>query len=117
MPTAALVPSIPVQSAAAWTRPSVRDLSPTDQAKEVPVERHPPPNPPDRLDRREFFRWTGRGALGLGALGTVPWLLAACGRDEPAVTAPVGAGEAGPIHGRVIVGDVLDHALRSDEWE
>ena len=81
------------------------------------MEGHPHPPPPDRLDRREFFRWTGRGALGLGAIGTVPWLLAACGRDEPAVTAPVGAGEAGPIHGRVIVGDVLDHALRSDEWE
>ena len=70
-----------------------------------------------RLDRREFFRWTGRGALRLGALGAVPSLLAACGRDEPAVTPPAAGGQAAPIQGQVIVGDVLDHALRSDEWD
>jgi hypothetical protein len=72
---------------------------------------------PTRLDRREFFRWTGRGALRLGVLGAVPSLLAACGRDEPAVTAPAGGGAAGPTQGQVIVGDVLDHALRSEEWD
>jgi hypothetical protein len=71
----------------------------------------------DLLDRREFFGWTWRGALRLGVLGAVPSLLAACGRDEPAVTAPGGGGTAGPLQGDVIVGDVLDHALRSDEWE
>jgi hypothetical protein len=81
------------------------------------VERRPHQTWPDYLDRREFFRWTGRGAVRLGALGTFPWLLAACGRDEPAVTPPVRAGEAGLIQGQVIVGDVLDHGLRSDEWE
>jgi hypothetical protein len=72
---------------------------------------------PIELDRREFFGWTWRGALGLGVLGAVPSLLAACGRDEPAVTAPGGGGGAGAMQGEVIVGDVLDHALRSDEWE
>ncbi len=78
------------------------------------MERRPDPT---RFDRREFFRWSGRGALGLGALGTVPWLLAACGREEPAVAPPAGGGEAAPTQGQVIVGDVLDHALRSDEWD
>jgi hypothetical protein len=70
-----------------------------------------------RLDRREFFRWTGGGALRLGTLGAIPSLLAACGRDEPAVTAPAEGSASGPTQGRVIVGDVLDHALISDEWE
>jgi len=69
---------------------------------------------PIELDRREFFGWTWRGAVRLGVLGAVPSLLAACGRDEPAVTAPGGGG--GAIQGTVIVGDVLDHALQSDEW-
>jgi hypothetical protein len=71
---------------------------------------------PMELDRREFFGWTWRGAIGLGVLGAVPALLAACGRDEPAVT-PAGEGAGGPMQGEVIVGDVLEHALRSDEWE
>ncbi|MGH2765095.1 MAG: DUF7482 domain-containing protein [Actinomycetota bacterium] len=78
------------------------------------MERRPHPT---RLDRREFFRLTGRGALRLGALGTVPWLVAACGRDEPAVTAPAGGGPAEATRGEVIVGDIVDHALLSDEWE
>jgi len=69
---------------------------------------------PIELDRREFFGWTWRGAVRLGVLGAVPSLLAACGRDEPTVTAPGGGG--GAIQGTVIVGDVLDHALQSDEW-
>jgi hypothetical protein len=69
------------------------------------------------LDRREFFGWTWRGALGLGVLGAAPAILAACGRDEPAVTVPPGGGGAVAGQGKVIVGDVLDHALRSDEWE
>lgn len=72
---------------------------------------------PTRIDRREFFRWTGRGALRLGALGTVPSLLAACAQDEPAVTVPAGGGSAEATRGEVIVGDVVDHALRSDDWE
>jgi hypothetical protein len=78
------------------------------------VERHAHST---RLDRREFFRWTGRGALRLGVLGAVPSLLAACGRDEPAVTGPATGGGAAAAQGKVIVGDVLDHALRSDEWQ
>ena len=69
------------------------------------------------LDRREFFGWTWRGALRLGVLGAAPAILAACGRDEPAVTVPAGGGGAAAGQGEVIVGDVLDHALRSDQWE
>jgi hypothetical protein len=75
------------------------------------------PLDPSRLDRREFFRWTGRGAIRIGVLGAAPSLLAACGRDEPAVTAPAGGGATAPTQGQVIVGDVLDHALRSGEWD
>jgi hypothetical protein len=75
-------------------------------------------DPTDRvLDRREFFGWTWRGALRLGVVGATPAILAACGRDEPAVTVPAGGGGAAAGQGEVIVGDVLDHALRSDEWE
>jgi hypothetical protein len=88
------------------------NVSPTN--RRCPVGRRADPI---ELDRREFFGWTWRGPLRLGVLGAVPSLLAACGRDEPAVTAPGGGGTAGPMQGDVIVGDVLDHALRSDEWE
>lgn len=66
------------------------------------------------VDRRRFFGL----ALRAGAFGvTLPSLLAACGRDEPAVTGPAagnkqGAGvEEGPI-----VEDVIDYALTSEEW-
>jgi hypothetical protein len=72
---------------------------------------------PVRLDRREFFGWSWRGALRLGALGAVPSLLAACARDQPAVTAPAGEGGPDAAQGEVIVGDVTEHALQSDEWE
>jgi hypothetical protein len=72
---------------------------------------------PVRLDRREFFGWSWRGALRLGALGAVPSLLAACARDQPAVTAPAGEGGADAAQGEVIVGDVTEHALQSGEWE
>jgi hypothetical protein len=65
------------------------------------------------VDRRGFLRLAGRTAVGAGlAGGALPALLAACGRDEPAVM-----GGAGPTTGHPIVGDVLDHALTSDEWE
>lgn len=88
-----------------------RDPSPVRE-KEVSVERR---TEPVRIDRREFLDWTRRGALRLGALGGAAWLLAACGRDEPAVT--VAGGGATATQGKVIVGDVLEHALTSDEWE
>jgi hypothetical protein len=73
------------------------------------VERIPSP-----IDRREFFAWAWRGTIGVGALGALPALLAACGRDE-AVVAP--QPESVSAQGKVIVGDVLDHALTSGEWD
>ncbi|MGH2660342.1 MAG: DUF7482 domain-containing protein [Actinomycetota bacterium] len=67
------------------------------------------------IDRRRFFGL----ALRAGAYGVaLPALLAACGRDEQAVTAPAGGGgDTGAGGGeRVIVGDVIDYALTSTEW-
>jgi hypothetical protein len=63
----------------------------------------------DRFDRRRFVgRAAGVTLLG----GSVPPLLAACG----------GGGEEAAVlgrtaEGRAVVGDVLDFALSSDEWE
>lgn len=75
-----------------------------------------------RMDRRAFLGWmTSRGAA-LGLAGTaLPSLLAACS-DEPSVagttrapsTSPSGAAGSG---GTPIVGDVVDFALSSDDWE
>jgi hypothetical protein len=65
------------------------------------------------LDRRRFFRL----ALGAGAYGVaLPSLLAACGQDEPQISAPAGGKDGASEEGRVIVGDVLDYALTSEEW-
>ncbi|MCA1671259.1 MAG: hypothetical protein LC799_03315 [Actinobacteria bacterium] len=65
------------------------------------------------VDRRRFFRM----ALGAGAYGVaLPSLLAACGRDEPAVTAPGGGGQDALPGEQVLVGDVVDYALTSEDW-
>jgi hypothetical protein len=50
----------------------------------------------------------------IGASGAVPAFVAACGGDDD----ENGATEAAsPVDGQPIVGDVLDFALSSDEWE
>src|SRR5919106_1510775 len=60
----------------------------------------------NRFDRRRFL---GQAA-GLTALGgSVPGLLAACGGED--------GGEQAAEEPRAVVGDVLDFALASDEWE
>jgi hypothetical protein len=67
------------------------------------------------VDRRRFFGL----ALRAGAYGVaLPSLLAACGRDDPVVTAPAAGGSGAGTGGeeRVIVGDVIDYALTSEEW-
>lgn len=72
-----------------------------------------------RVDRRAFFSLTAREALRFGAAGVaLPALLAACGRDDPAV-APAAGASPGPASAdqKVLVGDVVDYALSSDEWE
>src|SRR5918995_968312 len=70
------------------------------------------------LQRREFLYRGGRFAL----LGMVaPGLLAACGTDTD--TEPSGASVAksptasGDGEGTPLVGDVIDFALTSDEWQ
>lgn len=74
--------------------------------------------PIDRLSRRRFLSLTGGGLVG-------GILLAACGDDDDADASPAAvatsaatsaAGSAEPLTGRALVGDVLDHALRSDKW-
>lgn len=79
--------------------------------------RRPRPARPDDLGRREFFAWAGKRGIGLGlAAASMPAFLAACARDEdPAVGGPSPA--AGEEEARAIVGDVLDFALTSQEWE
>ena len=69
-----------------------------------------------RMGRRDFIARAAQGGLGIGlAGGTLPALLAACGTGaERATRRP--ASPAAP-EGRPIVGDVLDFALTSDEWE
>ncbi len=62
------------------------------------------------LSRRSFLALTG-SAVAASAL------FVACGdddEDEAAEASPTQPSE--PLTGRVLVGDVLDHALRSDEW-
>ncbi|MGE0229909.1 MAG: hypothetical protein AB7I38_10460 [Dehalococcoidia bacterium] len=83
------------------------------------------------VSRRRFLSLTGGGLVG----GVV---LAACGDDEDEATptaaatstgtaiaaasgSPVATGTAaggsGPLTGTVLVGDVIEHALRSDRWQ
>lgn len=88
-----------------------------------------------RYDRREFLRRGTRRSLGV-ALGVTagPTLLAACAGSDPAATGPSPAAtptataaptptqappttEAAEPQGTPIIGDVIDFALSSDEWE
>jgi hypothetical protein len=68
------------------------------------------------LGRREFlYRGGCIALLGMAA----PGLLAACGSDdddEPAAAAG-GSGQTSEPEGSPIVGDVIDFALSSDDWE
>jgi len=68
------------------------------------------------IDRREFLRRT-TGVVAVGTLG--PTLLAACGGgDESAQTVVEAASpEDAAEQARAVVGDVVDFALASDEWE
>jgi hypothetical protein len=81
-----------------------------------------------RVPRRQFLAMSGMGIAGVA-------LLAACGEDDdpPPAAAPAAtpaatpetaatpaaatpAAEDEPEAGQVLVGDVLDHRLRSDDW-
>jgi hypothetical protein len=74
-----------------------------------------------RLNRRAFFALAGRRAVGLGlATTSLPAFLAACGNGGDSAGAGVtGSPAASPqaTHGTAIVGDVLDHALTSSDWQ
>jgi hypothetical protein len=75
--------------------------------------------PAYRLTRRKFMGIAGAGVVG-GAL------IVACGDDDddepaptqvPAATQPAGNGQSqGATEGTVLVKDVIEHALSSDEW-
>lgn len=77
--------------------------------------------PTDWLSRRAFFALAGRRGVGLGLAATsLPAILAACGNDDDgagAAAAGSPAGSPGATQGTPIVGDVLDHALTSSDWE
>jgi hypothetical protein len=78
----------------------------------------------EQLDRRGFLRWTADRARGIGAFGTVSVLLAACAREASDGSRPGATTSAGPspsvaptTGGEPIVGDVIDYALTSEDWE
>jgi len=73
----------------------------------------------DQLNRRAFFALAGRRGVGLGLAATsLPAILAACGNDDDGA-APAGSPTPSPhaAAGTPIVGDVLDHALSSSDWQ
>ncbi|HEV8682616.1 MAG TPA: hypothetical protein VGS09_07565 [Actinomycetota bacterium] len=68
------------------------------------------------MRRRDFLVRASRGGLGIGlAGGALPALLTACGAGAERATRRPAAPPA--PEGRAIVGDVLDFALTSDDWE
>jgi len=73
----------------------------------------------DRINRRAFFALAGRRGVGLGlAASSLPALLAACGDDEEnRAGGGSPAASPGATTGTAIVGDVLDHALTSSDWD
>jgi hypothetical protein len=74
-----------------------------------------------RLNRRAFLTLAGRRSAGLGLAATsLPAILAACGNDDDGRGTSATSSAAGsPLasEGTPIVGDVLDHALTSSDWE
>jgi hypothetical protein len=75
-----------------------------------------------RLGRRQLFGWAGSGAMALGVAGVSGsrlWLPRGLAADAPPTTdgtAPVSVEEA-TEQATAIVGDVVEFALASDEWE
>lgn len=80
-----------------------------------------PPKDRERADaiaRRDFILWAGKRGIGLGvAAMSLPAFLAACARDQDDAQTVAASPGAGGDEGRAIVGDVVDFALTSDEWE
>lgn len=98
----------------------------------TPAPTPPPDEGPTVLDRRRFLRGASASTLGLAFAGTAAAILAACGRDDPAVGGGVAAGTAtataspsaspspateAASGGTAVVGDVIDFALTSDDWD
>ena len=75
----------------------------------------------ERINRRTFFVLAGRRGVGFSVAATsLPALLAACGdEDGEAASGAAGSPAASPgsMQGTPIVGDVLDHALTSSDWD
>jgi hypothetical protein len=74
-----------------------------------------------RLNRRAFITLAGRRSVGLGLAATsLPAILASCGNDDGSPEAAATgspSGSTGAAEGTPIVGDVLDHALTSSDWQ
>ncbi len=66
------------------------------------------------FDRRRFL---ARGAGVALAAGSLPTLLAACGDDDDKAAVQSPTATTGGGDGRAIVGDVVDFALTSEDWE
>jgi hypothetical protein len=76
--------------------------------------------PAERIDRRRFIALAGRRGVGFGiAAASLPAILASCGDDDRDATASGGSPAASPqaTAGTAIVGDVIDHALTSSDWD
>jgi hypothetical protein len=76
----------------------------------------------DGLDRRAFLALAGRRGVGLGLAATsLPAILAACGSDDEDGSGAAAAGSPSAsrqgVAGTAIVGDVLDFALASSDWQ
>jgi hypothetical protein len=70
------------------------------------------------LSRRHFLDLSLRGVAGTAAIAGLPTLLAACGADEaPSESGRAPAAAPEEVQGEAIVGDVIDFALTSEEWE
>lgn len=78
---------------------------------------------PVRLDRRRFLAGASRSVVGLAFVGTAGSVLAACTTDENAGVAVGPTGDPDPSDTpasdgpRAVVGDVVDFALTSEDWE
>ncbi|MEX2556514.1 MAG: hypothetical protein WEB06_12920 [Actinomycetota bacterium] len=68
-----------------------------------------------RLRRREFLGLVGKRGIQAGLVGaSLPAFLSACSKEDPVVALKKSPAST---QGSPIVGDVVDHALTSKEWE
>jgi hypothetical protein len=72
----------------------------------------------EHLNRRAFLALAGRRGAGLGLAATsLPAILAACGDEVEGAGATATSASPQAAAGTAIVGDVIDHALTSPDWQ